>query len=456
MTKGAYFDNYYIQLVRNVQAMKGAAPNVVQDGLTTINVTGDFDQWNQVPVTYRDPSGDTMARNAEGFGTNVYTNSTGRNDIVYTKVTSDDTHMYFYIETAKPIQKYNNASTWMNIYLDTDDNASTGWYGYDYIVNYKQVNDYTTQIAKANSNGKTHSFSVSGSATMKVNLRKMMVAVPLSALGITDPDAVIVNFKVADSKSTITTMEGFYTDGDVAPLGRLNYVYQNCFSKATAAKRSSVSYDANGGTGAPAAQIKTYGYILNLSTAVPTRDGYTFKGWATSASATTAQYQPGAQYGVDSDLKLYAVWGGSSYGVSYNANGGTGAPASQVKAPGVSIKLSTTVPTKAGSTFLGWATSPSATTAQYQPGATYSVDADLTLYAVWSTYVVGDVTGDGSVNSMDLVRMQKYASSGGDGSVTVSSFKAADVNADGKFNAKDLTRLKKYVASGGDGSVELG
>jgi hypothetical protein len=70
--------------------------------------------------------------------------------------------------------------------------------------------------------------------------------------------------------------------------------------------------------------------------------------------------------------------------------------------------------------------------------------------------VLGDVTGDGSVNSMDLVRMQKYASSGGDGSVTVSSFKAADVNADGKFNAKDLTRLKKYVASGGDGSVELG
>ena len=452
MTKGYYFDNYYIQLVRNVQALKGAVPNVVQDGITTINVTGDFNQWDQVQVTYRDPSGDTMARNCEGFGDNVYTNSTGRNDIVSTKVTSDDNYMYFCIETAKPIQKYNKASTWLNIYLDTDDNASTGWYGYDYIVNYGQVNDYTTQIAKANSNGKTYSFSVSSTATMKVNLRKMMVAVPLSALGITDPDAIIVNFKVADSTSTIKTMEAFYTDGDVAPLGRLNYVYQNCFSKATAAKRSSVSYDANGGTGAPAGQIKTYGYILTLSSTVPTRDGYVFKGWATSASAATAQYQPGAQYGVDSDLKLYAVWGGNSYTVSYNANGGTGAPAAQEKNPGVGLTLSTTIPTKSGAAFLGWATSASATTAQYQPGGTYTVDANVTLYAVWSTYIIGDLTGDGLVNSKDLTRMQKYASSGGDGSVTVSSFEAADVNADGKFNAKDLTRFKKYLA----GSAVLG
>ena len=456
MTRGAYFDNYYIQLVRNVQAMKGAAPTVVQDGITTINVTGDFNQWNQVPVTYKDPSGDTADRNCEGFGTNVYTNTTGRNDIVYAKVASDDNYVYFFIEAAKPIQKYNNASTWMNIYVDTDDNSSTGWYGYDYIINSSQVNDYTTRIAKANANGKTYSFTETSTATMKVNLRKMMVAVPLSALGITDPDAIIMNFKIADSDTKITTMEQFYTDGDVAPLGRLNYVYQNCFSKATAAKRSSVTYDANGGSGAPTAQIKTYGYILTLSSTAPVRDGYVFKGWATSPTATTANYQPGAQYGVDQDLKLYAVWGGNSYTVSYNANGGTGAPAAQEKTPGVSMTLSTTVPTKAGSTFLGWATSPSATTAQYAAGATYTTDANVTLYAVWSTYTLGDVTGDGVVNTKDLTRMKKFLASAGDGSVSLTPWEAGDVNVDGKVNAKDLSRLNKYLAAPNDGSVELG
>ena len=447
MTKGYYFDNYYIQLVRNVQALKGASPTVVQDNITTVNVTGSFDQWNQVQVTYQDPSGDTADRNGTGFGNTKYTNTSGRNDIVASKVAADDNYMYFYVETAKPIQKYNNASTWMNIYLDTDDNSSTGWYGYDYIVNYGQVNDYTTQIAKANSNGKNYNFSVTATATMKVETRRMMIAVPLSVLGITDPDAIIVNFKIADSDTTITTMEQFYTDGDVAPLGRLNYVYQNCFSKATAVKRSTVAYDANGGTGAPATQTKYYGSILTLSTAVPTKSGLTFKGWATTPNATVAQYQAGGQYGTDENVKLYAVWGTNSYTVAYNANGGSGAPAAQTKAPGATVTLSTAVPTKDGATFLGWATTANATTATYQPGATYSADADVTLYAVWSTYVLGDVTGDGKVNTKDLTRMQKYLS----GSAEM-NLDAGDVTGDGKVNTKDLTRLKKYLS----GSVALG
>jgi hypothetical protein len=34
-----------------------------------------------------------------------------------------------------------------------------------------------------------------------------------------------MNFKWVDSDSKMTTMEQFYTEGDVAPLGRLNYVF---------------------------------------------------------------------------------------------------------------------------------------------------------------------------------------------------------------------------------------
>lgn len=68
-----------------------------------------------------------------------------------------------------------------------------------------------------------------------------------------------------------------------------------------------VSYNANGGSGAPAAQTKWYGTALKLSSAVPTRSGYNFKGWATSASGSAA-YQPGGSYTANAAATLYAVW----------------------------------------------------------------------------------------------------------------------------------------------------
>lgn len=68
-----------------------------------------------------------------------------------------------------------------------------------------------------------------------------------------------------------------------------------------------VSYNANGGTGAPGSQKKIYGSNLTLSSARPTRDGYVFMGWATS-SAGEVSYMPGSTYGADVDITLYAVW----------------------------------------------------------------------------------------------------------------------------------------------------
>lgn len=69
-----------------------------------------------------------------------------------------------------------------------------------------------------------------------------------------------------------------------------------------------VKYNANGGTGAPANQTKTWGTNLTLSSTAPTRTGYAFKGWATSSGSTTVKYQPGATYSANAALNLYAVW----------------------------------------------------------------------------------------------------------------------------------------------------
>ncbi len=156
-----------------------------------------------------------------------------------------------------------------------------------------------------------------------------------------------------------------------------------------AAKQYTVSYNANGGSGAPASQTKTEGVSLTLSSTKPTRSGYTFLGWGTSSSSTVASYSAGGVYTNDASITLYAVWSKipSTYTVSYNANGGSGAPSSQTKTENVTLKLSITKPTRSGYTFLGWGTSSSATSAAYSAGGNYTANASITLYAVWSKNV---------------------------------------------------------------------
>ena len=68
-----------------------------------------------------------------------------------------------------------------------------------------------------------------------------------------------------------------------------------------------VSYNANGGSGAPGNQTKWWGEVLTLSNTRPTRANHTFLGWATSANGAVA-YQPGGRFGSDANTTLYAKW----------------------------------------------------------------------------------------------------------------------------------------------------
>lgn len=142
-----------------------------------------------------------------------------------------------------------------------------------------------------------------------------------------------------------------------------------------------VSYNANGGSGAPGNQTKWYGETLTLSSTKPSRTGHSFQGWATSSGGSVA-YASGANYTGNAALTLYAVWKANTYAVKYNANGGSGAPGQQTKTYGVTLKLSSTKPTRTNYNFKGWATSATGAVA-YQPGANYTANAAVTLYAIW-------------------------------------------------------------------------
>lgn len=222
-----YFDNYYMQLIYNVQALKGAAPMIVQDARNPINVTGDFAQWDKVAVTYYDVEGDTVDRNGMAFGKQTMTNTTGRNDIVSAKVTQDTTYLYFYAQTADDITKPVADTSWMQLFLDVDGDVKTGWYGYDYIINYNASEDFTTSVAKYTGTDGKYGFTDCGTVSYRVKGNQMMIAVPMEMIGVTYYNQICMQFKWADSDTLLDEMADFYIDGDMAPLGRLNYVYQN-------------------------------------------------------------------------------------------------------------------------------------------------------------------------------------------------------------------------------------
>lgn len=146
----------------------------------------------------------------------------------------------------------------------------------------------------------------------------------------------------------------------------------------------------------------------------PEREGYKFDGWYDE----TAYNAPGGtefdfSTPITKDTILFGKLTPKTYNIEYNLNSGTDAtnPATitaQTKTHGLAEKLSETVPTREGYTFLGWGTTATATAASYQPGDMYSVDGNITLYAVWQqkTYTITFSSGEGyslhSIGSMTV------------------------------------------------------
>lgn len=84
-----------------------------------------------------------------------------------------------------------------------------------------------------------------------------------------------------------------------------------------------ITYNANNGSGAPSSQTKVQNVDLTLSTTVPTRSGYYFAGWNTSANGSGTTYAAGATYSADSSITLYAQWKPNVVTIKFNINGGT-------------------------------------------------------------------------------------------------------------------------------------
>ena len=142
------------------------------------------------------------------------------------------------------------------------------------------------------------------------------------------------------------------------------------------------------------------------------------------------------------------------YTIYYDSNGGTSVVPAQPKHDGKDAILTLAQPQKDGFAFAGWATKKDATAAEYRPGDSFGLNADTTLYAVWTvgeytitfvngetvlqngTYAQGVIVGQPEAPTKEGNETYKYVFAGwdtdGDGK--------ADIAADGKVTAtKSMT-----------------
>lgn len=246
------------------------------------------------------------------------------------------------------------------------------------------------------------------------------------------------SFKVTKNTPASYTVSFNANGGSVSPTSVI-VTAGNSATLPTPAKKYTLSYNANNGSGAPSSQsvsVSCKGWSTSntassasyscgssykpttnitlyavwysngsatISSTKPTRSGYTFLGWSTSSSASSASYSSGSSISISSNTTLYAVWKKNpttSYTVNYNANGGSVSPSSATVTAGNSVTLPTpsktatiTYNANGGSgapssqnvslSCSGWSTSSTASSASYSCGSSYKPTANTTLYAVW-------------------------------------------------------------------------
>jgi hypothetical protein len=210
-------------MVSYIRRFKGARPLPPASAPQTLNLQAGFDQWVAVAPEYRDDIGDPSRRDHPGYNDCArYTNDTGRNDIISARVARDADTIYFQVRTREPLTPATDAD-WMLLFIDVDGDRTTGWEGYDFVLN-RTGRDAATTLLEANAGG--WNWTPVAHVPYRVEGDQLMVSIPRAALGLTDPARPArLDFKWADHTGCTGDITAFTLNGDVAPTGRFNYRY---------------------------------------------------------------------------------------------------------------------------------------------------------------------------------------------------------------------------------------
>lgn len=218
--KGAFNDNYYYQLVDNVRKFKGSRPIPVFKTMDKISVDGSFTDWQKVEGVFLDDKGDVVHRKHPGWGRiKEYTNNTGRNDIIEAKITSDLNNVYFYVKTANTLTPWNSPD-WMRLLISVN-GVSTGWEGFNFIINRMVQSKDNTMLERSTGNWVWEKVS---NIKYHQGEHELELAIPKKALGISGNEFTI-DFKWADNSLSDGQAMDFLDKGDAAPNARFAYRY---------------------------------------------------------------------------------------------------------------------------------------------------------------------------------------------------------------------------------------
>lgn len=218
---GVLGDTAYMQLCANIRRFKGARRQAGASPQQEIDVSGSFDQWNDVAPHYRAPVND-LARDHAGTGDQHYYNDSVGNDFTGAKVARGEDYVTFLVETKDEVRLSGSGRT-MTLLLNTDSDLGTGHMGFDYAVNRAAPSGAGMTIER--STGGWQWEPVGDSARFSVSGNQMMVAVPRALLGI-DSHARI-DFKWIDGWRADGEPLDYYQYGDAMPSGRFSFSYSD-------------------------------------------------------------------------------------------------------------------------------------------------------------------------------------------------------------------------------------
>ena len=166
-----------------------------------------------------------------------------------------------------------------------------------------------------------------------------------------------------------------------------------------------VRFTGNGATGGNTPdQAFQYNIGQNLRRNGFTRDGYTFAGWKRADNQQAygdGQWVTNLTTQPNGIVTMVAQWSANEAHIRYNPNppagkttGGQGTP-NWDGHTGDTPTIGQNGWTIDGYTFAGWATSPDGSGARYAPGARWTANGTLTLYAQWTPGQAG-LTYDGN------------------------------------------------------------
>lgn len=169
-------------------------------------------------------------------------------------------------------------------------------------------------------------------------------------------------------------------------------LWSNAVSTTPAATSYTITYDGNTSDSGsvPAQTSGTGGQTVASNTGnLAKSGGYYLAGWNTAANGSGATYLPGSTIIPVTNTTLYAMWVQGSqptFTKSYDGNtsdSGT-TPSSTTGFGTYSTSTNSGGLSKSGHTFGGWNTLANGTGTTYQPGSLINLNANVTLYAIWT------------------------------------------------------------------------